>query len=104
MVVLVGQLAQREAEHRRGRRGRPRAGNLEGVSGENIVALCDIDKDNLAELPSSSQGETYSDFRKMLDEIGKQVEAVVVSTPDHTHAPAGAMALAMASTATVRSL
>ena len=37
----------------------------------------------------------YNDFRKMLDEMGKNIDAVTVSTPDHTHAAASAMAMRM---------
>src|SRR5262249_25659924 len=37
----------------------------------------------------------YNDFRKMLEEMGKQIDAVTVSTPDHTHAPASIMAMRM---------
>ena len=61
------------------------AGNL-----GNIVALCDID-DNDHGLDgkarrSSPKAKKYNDFRKMLDEMGKEIDAVTVSTPDHTHA------------------
>ena len=35
-----------------------------------------------------AKAKVYRDFRKMLDEVDKQIDAVVVSTPDHTHAPA----------------
>jgi predicted dehydrogenase len=63
------------------------AANLGGVAGENIVALCDVDSDKLGEAGKRFPGaKTYADFRKMLDEVGKQIDAVVVSTPDHTHA------------------
>ncbi|HEU4751648.1 MAG TPA: Gfo/Idh/MocA family oxidoreductase, partial [Armatimonadota bacterium] len=37
----------------------------------------------------------YTDFRKLLEEMGKSIDAVTVSTPDHTHAPAAAMAMKM---------
>ena len=49
--------------------------------------------------PLRSPGEAFlkakrfHDFRKMFDEMGKQIDAVVVGTPDHTHAPAAAMAM-----------
>ena len=70
--------------------------NLGGVSGENIVALCDVDKNNLnAAAGRFPKAKTYTDFRRMLPEVEKQIDAVVVSTPDHTHAPAGVMALEM---------
>ena len=70
--------------------------NLAGVSGENIVGLCDVDANNLEQAAKRhAQAKTYTDFRKMLEELQQRIDAVVVSTPDHTHAPAGVMALKM---------
>ena len=70
-----------------------RAGeNLRAVSGENIVALCDIEDNLLAAAREKfPQAKTYADFRKMLGQ--KNLDAVVVSTPDHTHAVATMAAL-----------
>lgn len=66
--------------------------NLDGVSGENIVALCDVDDNYLADaVKRFPKAETYNDFRRMLDR--KDLDAVVVSTPDHTHASPASMAL-----------
>jgi len=60
--------------------------NVNGVSGENVVAVCDVDEKragkNFTRFPGAKQ---YQDFRKMLDEMDKSIDAVVVSTPDHTH-------------------
>ncbi len=64
----------------------------------NIVAICDVDEDTLgkgADRPGFEKAKRYYDFRKMLDEVGKEIDAVTVSTPDHTHAPAAAMAMRM---------
>jgi len=61
---------------------------------ENVVALCDVNEQRAAasfkQLP---QAKVYRDFRKMLDEIGRQIDAVIVATPDHTHAVASAAAI-----------
>lgn len=66
--------------------------NLRGVGHENIVALCDVDENFLAaaakEFPKAAK---FSDFRDLIDHRG--LDAVVVSTPDHTHAVATAAAL-----------
>jgi len=43
----------------------------------------------------ATKARRYRDFRKMLDEMDKQIDAVVVSTPNHTHAPASVMAMKM---------
>jgi predicted dehydrogenase len=61
---------------------------------ENVVALCDIDDNNLAAVaPHHRKAKTFVDFRKMFDKMAKSIDAVMVSTPDHTHAPAAAMAM-----------
>jgi len=70
--------------------------NLGGVSGEQIVALCDVDEHRLAKAAKKHpKARRYADFRRMLDEVGRSIDAVVVSTPDHTHASPSAMALRM---------
>jgi len=59
--------------------------NLMGVAQENIVALCDIDSQRLgAALKEFPKAASYEDYRKLLDR--QDLDAVVVSTPDHTHA------------------
>lgn len=66
--------------------------NLDGVSSQNIVALCDIDDNYLAAAKKRFPGaKTYNDFRKMLEQ--SDIDAVTVSTADHTHAVATAAAL-----------
>ena len=40
-----------------------------------------------------SAAKTFSNYREMISELGDQIDAVVVSTPDHTHAPAAMTAL-----------
>lgn len=66
--------------------------NLNGLRDQNIVALCDIEDELLAEARVKfPQAKTYTDFRKMLDQ--RDLDAVVVSAPDHTHAVATMAAL-----------
>jgi len=75
--------------------GRGRA-NTDKVIGENIVALCDIDDRYLSIAGKRfPKAKRYYDFRKMLEEMDKHIDAVVVSTADHTHAPASVMAMKM---------
>jgi predicted dehydrogenase len=66
--------------------------DLDGVKSENIVAICDIDDNYLArvkmEYPNAT---TYNDFRKMMEQ--KDIDAVVVATPDHVHAAASSAAI-----------
>ena len=66
--------------------------NMGGVASENIVALCDVDAKKLASAAEKyPQAKTYDDWRKLVDQ--KDLDAVVVSTTDHTHAPASVWAM-----------
>jgi hypothetical protein len=61
-----------------------------------VVALCDVDDHTLAAAAAKYlRAKRYNDFRRMLDEMGKAIDAVTVSTPDHCHAVASAMAMRM---------
>ena len=62
----------------------------------DVVALCDVDSNNLAAAKKLyPNAKTYSDYRTMLKEMTTDIDAVVVSTPDHTHAPVSMMAMEM---------
>jgi len=75
--------------------------------GGNVVALCDVDANtlnskltHLQDKASKTQKPTpqpklYKDFRKMLEEMDKSIDAVTVSTPDHCHGVASLMAMKM---------
>src|SRR4030042_7995 len=62
----------------------------------NVVAMCDVNErkasGSFKEIPEAKK---YYDFRKMLQEMDKQIDAVIIATPDHTHAVASAMAIKM---------
>jgi hypothetical protein len=62
--------------------------NLKAVKGtENIVALCDVDWNYAKKVFADNPGaKAYWDWRKMYDEMGKSIDAVIVATADHTHA------------------
>lgn len=67
--------------------------NLQGVSTENIVALCDVSKAAVAKAAEKhASARQFSDFRKVFDHA-KEFDAVVVSTCEHTHAFATLAAL-----------
>lgn len=62
----------------------------------NVVAICDIDEKFLNAKAAKYPGaKKYFDFRKMLTEMDKDIDAVTVSTADHTHAAASIMAMKM---------
>lgn len=62
--------------------------------GGNIVAICDVDRATLAkkakQFPKAKQ---YTDYRKLLDEMAREIDAVTVSTPDHNHGVAAIRAM-----------
>ncbi|MCX7412743.1 MAG: Gfo/Idh/MocA family oxidoreductase [Planctomycetia bacterium] len=59
-----------------------------------IVAVADVDANQLKRATTAYEGaKQYADFRRMLDEMGKEFDAVTVSTPDHLHITAAGMAL-----------
>ena len=70
--------------------------NIEHLKSQNIVALCDVDTRYLgAAATAFPKAAQYRDYRKMLDAENNRIDAVVVSTADHNHAPATAIALSL---------
>jgi predicted dehydrogenase len=75
--------------------------------GVNIAALCDVDSKMIEKAQASlhaaatkqsipeSTAKTYADFRKMLDEMKNDIDAVTIATPDHCHAPAAIRAMSL---------
>ncbi len=62
----------------------------------DVMALCDVDSNNLAMAKKlHPNAKTFVDYRVMLKEMEGEIDAVIVSTPDHTHAPASMMAMNM---------
>lgn len=61
---------------------------------ENVVALCDVDDERAkASYSRFPKAKRFKDFRKMLDSMSGEIDAVIVSTPDHTHAVAAMAAM-----------
>jgi hypothetical protein len=62
--------------------------------GGNIVALCDVDTNTLDQKSKQfPNAKRFQDYRKLLDEMGKDIDAVTVSTPDHHHGSAALRAM-----------
>lgn len=62
-------------------------GRGQGFLGPDVVALCDVDSRRAAAaFKRFPDVPKFEDFRVMLDKMGKQIDAVIVCTPDHTHA------------------
>ena len=65
------------------------AANLGDMAGEDIVALCDVDERRAAgSFQKFPKAKRFTDFRKMFDSMNNEIDAVLVATPDHTHAVA----------------
>ena len=68
--------------------------NLNVCLNENIVALCDTDESQLAKWSEKfPQAKKFRDFRVMFDKMAKKIDAVIISTPDHTHFAAAMAAM-----------
>lgn len=69
-------------------------GNLKNLSSENIIGLADVDwKYAQRAFEYFPKAKAYKDYRIMYEELGKSIDAVVVATPDHTHAIVAAEAI-----------
>ena len=70
--------------------------NLRNMSSENIVAICDVDwafcRKIFEEFPNAKK---FYDYREMYDQIGKEIDGVVIATPDHMHALIASQAIVM---------
>jgi predicted dehydrogenase len=71
------------------------ASDIQSISSENIIALCDVDwgthtAKTFERFPSAKK---YKDFRKMLDSEDENIDAVTVATPDNIHAVAAMTAI-----------
>jgi predicted dehydrogenase len=75
------------------------ASAVAGLAGENLVAFCDVDDAKAADTfkahPEIGSDRRFKDFRRMLDTLGNEIDAVTVSTPDHMHFPIAMAALAL---------
>jgi len=70
--------------------------NLASMATENIVALCDVDWRYAAKtFDDYPKARRFKDWRVMFDEFGKSIDAVMVATPDHTHAGVTAHAITL---------
>jgi len=62
----------------------------------DVTALCDVDANNLAAAQKLfPNAKVYTDYRLLLKEMADDIDAVIVSTPDHSHAPVSMMAMEM---------
>lgn len=78
-----------------GGRGKANAAEIE-ATGENIVALCDVDEVRAgATFERYPKVRRYHDYRRMLEEMNGEIDAVVISAPNHIHVPASVMAMRM---------
>jgi predicted dehydrogenase len=75
------------------------ANAVSGLASENLVAFCDVDDAKAADTyklhPEMGSDRRFRDYRRMLDKLGNQIDAVTVSTPDHMHFPIAMAALSL---------
>src|SRR5205807_1289344 len=74
------------------------SGNPGLAAGERLVALVDVDEKRLGEAIKRVSGKAkappaYHDYRTMFDRHHREIDAVLIATPDHHHAPAAARAI-----------
>lgn len=70
--------------------------SVHGVSGENIVGLCDVDaRRGEKAFKAHPNAKQYKDYRKMFNDLGDSFDAVTIATPDHMHFPIAKMAMEM---------
>lgn len=71
------------------------AADIEGVKEESIVALCDVDRKYLeTKAETFPDARLYADYRELIATEGDKIDAVVIGTTDHHHAPATMHAIA----------
>ncbi|KAA1260614.1 Glucose--fructose oxidoreductase precursor [Rubripirellula obstinata] len=70
--------------------------NVNGVQSQNIIAMVDVDENRAAPtLKKFPNPRRFTDYRKMFDTLGNQLDAVVISTPDHSHFHPASIAMQM---------
>ena len=70
------------------------AGDIRNLSSQNIVGLADVDWARASgSFKKYASAQKFKDYRKMFDKMAKEIDAVIVGTPDHHHFPASMMAI-----------
>jgi hypothetical protein len=70
------------------------ASDTDCCNSENIVALCDVDAARIApQLKKYPGAKFYQDYRRLFDAMGKDIDAVDIASPDHTHAMIASLAM-----------
>ncbi len=77
--------------------GKGREDSTDAKRNGDVVAICDVDDNTLGKVSEKTfpQAAKFNDYRKLLDEVGKNVDLVTVSIPDHMHAAVTALAMRM---------
>src|SRR5205823_14520073 len=72
------------------------AANLAGVAHEHVAVLCDVDDQRLGKAKAQfPEALTFADYRQLFDKAANKFDAVVISTPDHSHCLPAAVAMTL---------
>jgi len=90
------QIAQLKNQHGmyscRGRGG----AHIDTAASQNFIAICDVQQSAMDKVREKHPNvQMFTDYRKLFDKVGKEVDAVFIATPDHNHAAASMLALNM---------
>jgi predicted dehydrogenase len=74
--------------------GKGRSDTADAARAGDVVAICDVDDSRLGTAAKKyAKAQKFHDYRELFDKVGKSIDAVTVSTPDHSHAAASALAM-----------
>lgn len=78
-----------------GSQGRSDLGSLASHPDVVVVAACDPDRTHREAIATKHQAKAFADYRNLFSEMGDQIDGVLVSTPDHMHAPIALLAMSL---------
>lgn len=78
-----------------GSQGQSDLGALANHKDVQVVAVCDPDRNHREKIAAKHQAKAFADYRNLFKEMADQIDGVLVSTPDHMHAPIALLAMSL---------